>query len=91
MIPARVPAGVAAELHRLTAAIGEELELRGVYRADFIWDGTDLQFLEVNTLPGTSETSVLIRQARASNFPPETLFVQIVEDALADRIERSQR
>jgi D-alanine-D-alanine ligase len=82
VIPANISPSIAAELHSRILEIGKALDLRGFYRADFILVGKQLYFLEVNTLPGTAQQSVLMKQAEASGLSAKSLFMMLVEDLL---------
>ncbi len=83
IIPARIPASIAAELRARILEIGEVLDLRGWYRADFILSGEELHFLEVNSVPGTARDSVLVRQAAAAGVSADRLFEMLVLDLLS--------
>jgi D-alanine-D-alanine ligase len=82
IIPARIPSEIVAELRSRILEIGEVMDLRGCYRADFILSGDHLYFLEVNTIPGTASGSVLIHQAAAAGVTAHHLFSLLVEDVL---------
>ena len=81
VIPAEVDAGtyekamsVAVEAHRC-------LGCRGVSRADFRYDGTDLYLLEINTQPGMTPTSLVPEQAAHAGIPFQELVSWMVENA----------
>lgn len=82
IIPARIPGEVERLIRRHMVSIGEALDLRGCYRADFIIrDGVPF-FLEVNSVPGMSSRSVLILQAEASGVSRKQLMLAMVKDGL---------
>jgi D-alanine-D-alanine ligase len=89
VVPADVPAEVAAACldHALQAhrAVGA----RGLSRTDFRWDesrGLDgLVLLEINTQPGMTPTSLAPEQAASAGIPFPDLCRIIVEDASCDR------
>lgn len=62
----------------------EKLNCRGVVRFDFIHDGKDPYFIEVNTIPGMSSASIVPQQARAAGFTDSELYDMIIENALRD-------
>ena len=56
----------------------KELNLKGATRSDFILRGEELFFLEVNTSPGMTETSLLPKIATLKNIDFDTLVEKIV-------------
>ena len=60
----------------------EILNLSGFSRAEYIFVGDEPYFLEINTVPGLTEASLLPQQAEASGISLEDLFGNAVETAL---------
>ena len=60
----------------------EKLNCRGVVRFDFIHNGKEPVFLEVNTIPGMSSISIVPQQARAIGIQEPELYDLIIENAL---------
>lgn len=59
VVPAPIDAGIAARAQEYATLAYRLLDLAGVARADFIVDATGTPyFLEINTLPGMTETSL---------------------------------
>ena len=87
ILPAVIPAEVRATVQRHTLAAHQALGCRGVSRSDFRWDEAkdDLVFLELNTQPGMTPTSLVpeLGQYRGLSFPQ--LLTLMVEDASIDR------
>ena len=87
ILPADIPAAVRAAVQTHTLAAHQALGCRGVSRSDFRWDEAkaDLVFLEVNTQPGMTPTSLVpeLGQHRGLSFPD--LVSLLVEDASIDR------
>ncbi|HPE16163.1 MAG TPA: D-alanine--D-alanine ligase [Oscillospiraceae bacterium] len=84
--PARVPEEIEARARETALAVHRLLGL-GVYsRSDFILapDGK-LYFLEINTLPGMTPTSLIPQEAAAVGIPYEELCDRIVTASLAAR------
>ncbi|MFZ5479807.1 MAG: D-alanine--D-alanine ligase [Myxococcota bacterium] len=74
VVPAPIPAEVAAEAQRSALAAYRALDLAGVARADFIVDAAgEPWFLEINTLPGMTETSLSPMAAREVGMSFEDL------------------
>jgi len=81
LCPAPVGEKVIAELAAITAEVFGLLDLRAYARADYMLDSEGrLWFLEINTLPGMTPTSLL---------PQEALAAGISFDELCDMIVRS--
>lgn len=72
-------------LHRAaeyTRRIAQALRLRGAARVDYRVDRAgNVFFLETNTIPGMTETSLLPRAARFDGVPFEDLAEEILSDA----------
>jgi D-alanine-D-alanine ligase len=63
------------------------LNCRGVVRVDFIYDeaAEKAYMLEVNTVPGQSEASVIPQQVKAMGWDLSQFYATLVEDALANK------
>jgi D-alanine-D-alanine ligase len=86
-LPADVPPSVRQAVRRHTLAAHDALGCRGVSRCDFRWDEAkdELIFLEINTQPGMTPTSLVPELAahRGLSFPE--LVTLLVEDAGLNR------
>ena len=83
IVPARIPASVAAEAHRLALLCHRTLGCRGMSRTDMIvTPGGDIYTLEVNTIPGMTPTSLLPRAAEAAGIPFPRLLDRLIDLAL---------
>jgi D-alanine-D-alanine ligase len=78
--PADMPPDVSNEIQRLSALIYDLLGCRGIVRVDFIIIGQNPYFLEINTIPGMTEESLIPKQAEAEGIPLEELYSMVVED-----------
>ena len=82
------PAIITAEMQsQLTAAakrVYEVMNCRGVVRVDFIYNESKSQpfMLEVNTVPGQSDASVIPQQVRAMGWKLTDFYTAIIEEAL---------
>ncbi len=84
--PAEIPAEVEEAVRRATEAVFHKLELSVYSRADFILDDKgEIWFLEINTLPGMTPTSLLPQEAAAVGIDYATLCETIIEASLAAR------
>lgn len=79
IIPARISDSIQDEINRLAIATYQKLNCRGIVRVDFMIDANgDPNVIEVNTLPGMTETSLVPDAAKAVGLS----FEQIVETIL---------
>ena len=84
ILPARIPAAQSLRVMELALEACQVLGTRAVARVDFIVDrrrGPCL--LEVNTIPGMTETSLLPEAARAAGIDFDTLVLKIAEYSVA--------
>lgn len=83
--PAPIPPETEAELARYALAVYDELGLGALARADFILDGDNkLWFLEINTLPGMTPTSLAPQEAAAAGMDYEQLCQALIDLAFKD-------
>jgi D-alanine-D-alanine ligase len=59
------------------------LEAFGYSRSDFMWDGQDLYFLELNTLPGLTQASFIPQQLGAAGIAMQTFLQRQISLASA--------
>jgi D-alanine-D-alanine ligase len=81
--PAPISSAETAECHRMTAYLYEKFNCRGIVRFDYFLDNGEFWFLEVNTVPGLSEGSIVPKQAAAAGISMKALFSQLIVEALA--------
>lgn len=82
IVPARIPEQVAHECRDTSSRLYGYLNCRGVVRFDYIFNEEGLFFLEVNTIPGLTEESIVPKMADSYGMKLEKLFGIIVEQAL---------
>jgi D-alanine-D-alanine ligase len=82
--PAKISDTILQQLQGKASNIYRHLNCRGIVRMDFILQiGTNkLYFLEVNTMPGQSENSIVPQQVRAAGKDLKTFYGALVEDCL---------
>ncbi len=82
--PAKIDEKTKKRLEDKAIHIYRHLNCRGVVRMDFILqNGTDkLFFLEVNTMPGQSENSIVPQQVKVTGMTLETFYTNLLEEAL---------
>lgn len=82
ILPARISPDLTEEIQRLTVEIYQELGCEGVARADYIVDAHDRPFfLEINTIPGMTETSLIPKAAAHAGIIFEDLVEKILDSA----------
>jgi D-alanine-D-alanine ligase len=83
--PAKVNDVVADKIRDTAKKIYAVLNCRGVVRIDFIYnEEKGLPYmLEVNTVPGQSEASIVPMQVKAMGWSLKEFYTKLVEEALA--------
>ena len=83
--PAQISDAMAEKVRSTARKIYDALNCRGVVRMDFIYnEAKDAPFfLEVNTIPGQSEASIVPQQVRAMGWTLKGLYTEMIEDALS--------
>jgi len=82
--PAQIPVEVEIECKALSSELYQKLNCRGVVRFDYIFNDEAIFFLEVNTVPGMSEASIVPQQAKEMGISLKRLFEMLIEDALVN-------
>ena len=81
--PAEIPAETEQRLADAALTVFHALNLSAYSRADFILDAEgELWFLEINTLPGMTPTSLVPQEAAAVGISYSELCEQIIAAAL---------
>ena len=84
--PGRCTGEVEEKMHKISEFVHKEMGLSTYSRSDYIVTSDNrVYFLEVNTLPGMTPTSLVPQEAAQVGISYEELCEQIVEDALAMR------
>ncbi|HSA60533.1 MAG TPA: D-alanine--D-alanine ligase [bacterium] len=84
IVPARIPDSLRDRLQKTSERIWKVLKLAGFARMDFILEGeheVHPYFLEVNTVPGMTETSLVPKAAAAAGISFEDLCEEILKGA----------
>ncbi len=86
LVPAPISAAAAGRAQKDAVAVYTTLGLRGVARADFILDGHDVPwFLEINTIPGMTATSLSPMAAQSVGMGFEDLVEAVLDGARLER------
>lgn len=82
--PAEVEERIADEIREAAQKIYTVFNCRGVVRIDFIYNEETRKphMLEVNTIPGQSEASIVPQQVKAMGWSLKEFYTKLVEEAL---------
>ncbi|MBB1286976.1 D-alanine--D-alanine ligase [Flavisolibacter sp. BT320] len=85
--PAEMPEEWKAALEETASRVYHVFNCRGVVRMDFIFNEEKGQpfLLEINTIPGQSDASVIPQQVRARGWNLTDFYTMLVEEALENR------
>ena len=85
--PAEVDEEVAQKVRATARKIYEVFNCRGVIRIDFIYNEAKGEpfMLEINTVPGQSEASIVPQQLRVQGWTLKDFYSALIEEALASR------
>jgi D-alanine-D-alanine ligase len=80
-----LPPGVDARIKKQTEDLAREMGIRHVARADFMLDGDgQAWFLEINTLPGFTDHSLVPKAAKHTGLEMPELCTRLVDMAIRD-------
>jgi D-alanine-D-alanine ligase len=81
-VPAKIPAKVARQIQAIAYRVYRGLGLKGFSRVDVMLDRKNRPYvLEVNSIPGLTEFSLLPKAARAIGISFEELCLRVLRDA----------
>jgi D-alanine-D-alanine ligase len=80
--PARISPKLTRICQEISSTIYDVLDCRGIVRADYILSNEKFYFLEVNTVPGMTDTSIIPQQAEAIGLDISDLFTMAIEAAM---------
>jgi D-alanine-D-alanine ligase len=80
--PARISKQQQEKVEIAAKKVYEILKISGLSRAEFIFVNDEPYFLEINTVPGLTEESILPQQAQAAGISLAALFENAIESAL---------
>lgn len=79
-VPAVINSNLYKNICKATKLIHEKLQLKGATRSDFILKDDEFYFLEVNTCPGMTQTSLIPKLASLKNYSFDELIKEIIEN-----------
>lgn len=82
--PAAIDAGMKEKIESAAKKVYEVFNCRGVVRIDFIFNQAKQEpyMLEINTVPGQTDASVIPQQVRALGWPLKDFYSALLEEAL---------
>lgn len=80
--PARIPADIFEKCLRLSERIFDFLNCDGFARVDYMLQGEDLYVIELNTVPGMSEVSLLPQQCEVYGLSKKDMITKILENCM---------
>ena len=87
--PAVVDDSVANKIRSTAKKVYEVFNCRGVVRIDFIYNEMKQEpyILEINTVPGQSEASIVPQQVKAMGMTLKEFYSALIEDALTRKVK----
>jgi D-alanine-D-alanine ligase len=82
IVPAQIPEEMFTRCQEMSADLYNDLNCKGVVRFDYIFNEKGLYFLEVNTVPGLTETSIIPKMAKSYGMTLTEMFGVLVEEAM---------
>lgn len=84
--PADIPADWAQKVSAVAKKVYEVLQMKGFSRSEYIFVDNEPYLLEVNTVPGLTEQSLLPQQAEKAGISLQELFDNAIQEALKARV-----
>lgn len=78
--PANIPEKISIDIKTLSSFLYMKLDCKGFVRFDYIATETDLYFLELNTIPGMTQNSILPQQSRDFGLTDKELFTMVIDN-----------
>ncbi|MDA0325541.1 MAG: D-alanine--D-alanine ligase, partial [Bacteroidetes bacterium] len=84
--PARLSKIQEQNVKKMAKSIYDILKMDGFTRSEFIFKGDTPYFLEMNTVPGLTEESILPQQAACAGISLSELFTNAIEEAMVRNV-----
>lgn len=80
--PGRLTEEEVGKINRIVAAVYRKLNCKGAVRVDYFLEATtsDFYFIEINTVPGQTETSLINQQVKASGMTVKDFYTLLIEE-----------
>jgi D-alanine-D-alanine ligase len=80
--PARISNDIASKIQSISSNVYDALDCKGIVRIDYIIKDNEPYFLEVNTVPGMSENSIIPKQISTLGMTIPEIYKLIIEDLM---------
>ncbi|MDR0560904.1 MAG: D-alanine--D-alanine ligase [Prevotellaceae bacterium] len=80
--PAPISEDLSQRIKAMTKKISMRLGCRGLVRIDYIYSSGELYFLEINTVPGMSEASIVPKQIVHAGYGVSEVLDYLIEDSI---------
>lgn len=80
--PARISEDATLKIQEITKKVYEILQMRSIARVDFMLVNEEPYVIEVNTIPGFSNESLVPQMLAEAGITPKEMFTQIIEAEL---------
>ena len=80
--PARIDEDVSKKCQEMAMAIYKLTSCSGIIRVDFIIKGNQVYFLELNSIPGMSEESIIPKQVHSMGLEMPAVLQQVIDDVM---------
>lgn len=82
LTPAPISNELTESVHHLTSKVYDSLGCKGFVRVDYIVKGEEVVFLEINTIPGMTQMSLVPQQITAAGLSMTDFLDLLIQDAL---------
>ncbi|WP_158855997.1 D-alanine--D-alanine ligase [Lunatibacter salilacus] len=84
--PGRMEEREVARVNKIAAAVYQKLNCKGAVRMDYFLekDSGNFYFIELNTVPGQTETSLISQQVRAIGMDVRDFYSELIEEMWSD-------
>jgi len=78
--PADIPEQITTDVKALSSFLYRKMGCKGFVRFDYIATETELHILELNTVPGITQTSILPQQAHEFGLTDKELYTMVIDN-----------
>ncbi len=83
--PAQIPVDIQELCEETSKKVYKALDCKGIVRIDYIFNDSGLYFIEVNTIPGQTQESIVPKQLKTKNLQFTTLCSFFIDEAIANK------
>lgn len=83
--PAQIPVDIQELCEETSKKVYKALDCKGIVRIDYIFNDSGLYFIEVNTIPGQTQESIVPKQLKTKNLQFTTLCSYFIDEAIANK------